>query len=224
MMTDYYPIDDLEEVDLDLLLKRWKANGFFSKLSETEVLHLLCWHEWEGYIKLFTWELHGYVESLGANIEFLEGFNLDLEGKIFLSIEGFNNADDLDLDKALEGQPKHYYVWGRVYGGLLNLASNKSVRFKEFPIDYIRLSKADVKTIETGKFKKLNTQEKRDVKMREYIFKHHNDFPDGMTQVEAWSKLTAYDSKVFPPLGREAINVFFNKASLTFKQGAPKKK
>jgi len=106
------------------------------------------------------------------------------------------------------------------------LVSNETLKFNCFPIDFVCISKADAIAIETGKFKTLDAQEKREVKLREYILNESDDFPkrcSNMTQAEAWKELARYDRKIFLPLGQKAISKFFNETDLHFRKGAPKK-
>jgi len=222
-MSDYYPIEDREDIDLDLLLKRLKANGIFPQLSEAEVLHLLCWHQWSGHIKFFTWELEDIY--FGSSIPIPEQVNIYLEGKNFLFIQGFHKCDDVDLAFNSQGQPNHYYVFGSVFGSPHNRISIDMLGFRSFPIDYVRISKADVNAIETGRFRELNQQEKREVKLHKYI-ETTPDFAKrctSMRQGEAWEELTRYDSNLFPPLGEKAISGFWGGTDLKFKQGRPEK-
>jgi len=224
-MSNYYPIDELEDVDLDFLLKRLKANGVFPNLSEAEVLHLICWHEQNGYIKLFTEGLAS--EYVGAVELFPEEMraDVDLKGKNYLSILEFDKCEDKDLNKALQGQPSHYYVWGIVYAHLHDFSSFKGRTVKDLPIDYICISQADVTAIETGKFKELGIKEKREAKLREYISKIDPSFLEKFsTYADGWDILVSeYGKKLFSDELEQTKARFFNDAGIKGKRYRDKK-
>jgi len=186
-MSDYYPLED-EYVDLDFLLKRLKANGVFPHLSQAEILHLFWWHEWNGYIKLFTWDLDNtYISSFPLLPERIDNF---LDGQVFLSILGFDKCEDIEVIASLEGQPDHYYLWGSVYRSSHNKIPDEGLGFNSLPIDYVCISVADAKAIEKGKFKETEKKQKQIDAFNDYIENVNPNFSSDIIDYDqAWKVL-----------------------------------
>jgi len=151
-MRNYYPIDDMEEIDLDFLLKRWRANQLFPNLLIIEILEVLAFAVIENRQLTYS-----YFYGSDIDYGFIRKNCFDGEinktkfkgGEFYISICGFHKIECPDIQDHVH----HYHAWGSIRCEKDNPdISSHNLGFNSRPIDDIFVSKADVIAFESGNF------------------------------------------------------------------------
>jgi|GEM_PF-2871737 len=202
-MSDYYPLDG-ELFDFGYLIKRWKANGIFCRLSVLEILTLIHDHELDEYISIFAWSSDLTIEDAlrctndeNALLRIVLHEGLFKPVKLHEALSRWRDFTNVELDLSYDYKGVHNNVFEITGSTRGNIDGFGFASFKLHSID-LMIYKDDVDALETGVFSRVNdaidaggsTFNRRVELLNDYINNINPNFPNEVTDWhDAWMVL-----------------------------------